>query len=582
MTGNAILQDALLLGVLVLLVRPLGGYMARVYQGERVLPDRVLGPVERLCYRTLGIGPGDEMDWKGYAAATLAFAGLGMALLFAILVLQGVLPWNPEGRPGMSWHLALNTAVSFVTNTNWQAYGGETTLSPLSQSVGLTVQNFVSAATGMAVLAALVRGFARRSTRMLGSFWVDLVRGTLYVLLPLSLVVATVLVSQGVVQSPETSVMVTRLQPFPGVDGTRSATQDLSMGPVASQVAIKQLGTNGGGYFNANSAHPFENPTPLSSFVEMLAILLIAAALTHTFGRMVGDVRQGRALLAAMLVVFVPLVAGLHAAEQAGNPAFDAMGIDQAEGDLSAGGYLEGKEVRFGVAGSAMWAAATTAASNGSVNAMHDSLTPLGGLVPMVLIQLGEVVFGGVGSGLYGMLAFAIIAVFVAGLMVGRTPEYLGKKIEAFDMKMASLVVLVPCALVLVGTALGVSTAAGRAGILNPGPHGFSEVLYAFSSAAGNNGSAFAGLDAATPFYDVALAIAMFAGRYGVIVPVLALAGSLAAKKRIPAGAGTLPTHTPTFVGLLVAVILLVGALTFLPALALGPIVEHLQMHAAG
>jgi K+-transporting ATPase ATPase A chain len=493
---------------------------------------------------------------------------------------------------------SFNTAVSFATNTNWQGYGGETTMSYLTQMLGLTVQNFVSAATGMAVLVALIRGFVRRNADGIGNFWVDLTRSTLYILLPLAFVLALVQVSQGVVQtfSPYHTVPLLQAVEYdaPAADASGQPVQDaagnpvtekvrqteqvIAVGPAASQVAIKQLGTNGGGFFNVNSAHPLENPTPLSNFLELLAILLIPAALCYTFGKMVGDTRQGWAILAAMTIVFVALLAACGWAEQAGNPRFAAMGVDTSASAQQAGGNMEGKEARFGIAASALWATATTAASNGSVNSMHDSFTPLGGLVPMWLMQLGEVIFGGVGSGLYGMIVFAIIAVFVAGLMIGRTPEYLGKKIEVFEMKMASLVILIPPAVVLLGTAIAVSVDPGRSSVANPGVHGFSEILYAFSSAGNNNGSAFAGLSANTPFYNTMLGLAMFFARYWLLVPTLAIAGSLAAKRSVPAGAGTLPTHTPLFVALLIGTVLLVGALTFLPALALGPIVEHFQM----
>jgi K+-transporting ATPase ATPase A chain len=474
--------------------------------------------------------------------------------------------------------LAFNTAASFVTNTNWQSYSGETTLSYLTQMFGLTVQNFLSAATGMAVLAALARGFARHSARTIGNFWADLTRGTLYILLPLALLLALLLVSQGVVQTLHAAQAATLLQPTSDASGHQVVQQVLALGPAASQVAIKQLGTNGGGFFNVNSAHPFENPTPLSNFLEVLAILMIPAALCYTFGRMVGNTRQGWAILAAMMVIFVLLLGAASWAEQQGNPALARLGVDQAANPLQPGGNMEGKEARFGIADSALWATATTAASSGSVNTMHDSLTPLGGMVAMGLMQLGEVVFGGVGSGLYGMLAFVIVAVFVAGLMVGRTPEYLGKKIETYEMKMAALIILIPPILVLTGTALAVAMPAGRAAIFNPGPHGFSEVLYAFSSAGNNNGSAFAGLNASTPFYNVALGIVMLLARYWLIIPVMAMAGSLVAKKRVPVSAGTLPTDRPLFVGWLIGVVVIVGALSFLPALALGPLVEQLML----
>jgi K+-transporting ATPase ATPase A chain len=577
---NAIgwVQIALYLFVLVALVKPLGAYMARVYEGKPCGLDRVLGWLERLVYRASGVNPNSPMSWKRYASAMLAFNLVSFLVVYAIQRVQHWLPFNPQHLGSVSADSSFNTAVSFATNTNWQGYGGETTMSYFTQTAVLTVQNFVSAAVGMALLAAVVRGFAFRNAQAIGNFWSDLVRSTLYVLLPLSLVVALLLVSQGVVQTFEPSVRAKLLNPTVDADHPPVAEQTIALGPVASQVAIKQLGTNGGGFFNVNSAHPFENPTPASNFVELLAILAIPAALCFTFGRMVRDTRQGWALLAAMLALFVPLCVGTALAEHTGNPALAQLGADVRTTDLQCGGNMEGKDVRFGVANSALWATATTAASNGSVNAMHDSFTPLGGLVPMASIQLGEVVFGGVGSGLYGMLAFAVIAVFVAGLMVGRTPEYLGKKIEAFETKMASLAVLAPCFAVLVGAAVAVVTSAGKAGASNPGAHGFSQVLYAFSSAGNNNGSAFAGLNANTPFYNVALALAMLVGRYVPAVTMLAMAGSLARKNRVPSGPGTLPTHGPLFVTLLVAVVLLVGALTFVPSLALGPIVEHLQM----
>ncbi len=578
MSGASWLQLGLYLVVLVALAYPLGRYISRVYERKAVGLDRVLGPAERLLYRVAGVRADEEMNWKVYAWSLLLFSFVGLAAAYALQRLQGYFPLNPAHLPGVRGWLAFNTAASFVTNTNWQAYGGETTMSYLSQMLALAVQNFVSAASGMAVLAALARGLARKEAARVGNFWVDLVRGTLYILLPLSFILAIALVSQGVVQTFGPYVRVSLLEPWRGADGGTITEQVLALGPAAGQIAIKELGTNGGGFFGANSAHPFENPTPLSNFLEALAILLIPAALCHTFGAMVKDRRQGWALLAAMLVVFIPLLAVTAWAEQAGTPILARAGLDLRPGDLQPGGNMEGKEVRFGIANSALWAAATTAASNGSVNAMHDSFTPLGGLVPMWLMQLGEVIFGGVGSGVYGLVIFALIAVFIAGLMVGRTPEYLGKKIDAFEMKMASLAVLIPCALVLAGTALAVGVGAARAAIFNPGPHGFSEVLYAFSSAANNNGSAFAGLHADNTFYNVALAAAMLIGRFGVAVPVLAVAGSLARKKAVPAGPGTLPTHTPLFVILLVGVVILVGALTFIPAAALGPVIEHLIM----
>jgi K+-transporting ATPase ATPase A chain len=590
----------LYVAVLLLAAKPLGAYMARVYAGEPTWPGRVLGPVERLTYRVCGVDQTQDMSWVRYAVAVMVFNLLGVIAVYALQRAQGVLPLNPQQLPGVSPDSAFNTAVSFATNTNWQGYGGESTMSYLTQMLALTVQNFVSAATGMAVLVALIRGFSRRNAQGVGNFWVDLTRSTLHILLPLSLVLAVVLVSQGVVQtfSPYHTVPLLQAVEYdnPRLDAQGQPVKDekgnpitekavqkeqvIGVGPAASQVAIKQLGTNGGGFFNVNSAHPLENPTPLSNFLEMLAILLIPAALCYTFGRMVGDTRQGWALLAAMTIVFVALMLGCVAAEQAGNPKLPAAGLDVGASDSQAGGNMEGKETRFGVVNSGIWATATTAASNGSVNAMHDSFTPLGGLAPMWLMQLGEVIFGGVGSGLYGMVVFAIIAVFVAGLMIGRTPEYLGKKIEAFEMKMAALVILIPPALALIGTAFGVMADAGRAGVANPGAHGFSEILYAFSSASNNNGSAFAGLSANTPFYNSMLGVAMWAARYWLIVPTLAIAGSLAAKRTVPAGPGTLPTHTPLFIGLLIGTVLLVGGLNFVPALALGPIVEHFQMVA--
>ena len=601
MTPNTLLQIALYLGVLLALAKPMGWYMAQVYQGQPPVFARWLVPVERLLYRLYGIDKDQETHWTRYALAVLAFSLLGVLVVYALQRLQGVLPLNPQGMGAVTPDSSFNTALSFVTNTNWQGYVGEATMSYLTQMAGLTVQNFFSAATGMAVAVALIRGFSRHTVETIGSFWVDMTRSVLYILLPLSLVLALVLVGQGVIQNfapyqaVQTVEAVTYDAPKLGADGTpvldaagkpvtepvATREQVLAMGPVASQEAIKELGTNGGGFFNANSAHPFENPTPFSNFLEMLAIFLIPAGLCYTFGLMVGDTRQGWAILASMTLVFVALLAVAEVAEQQGSPAFAALGVDQVASADQAGGNMEGKETRFGIAGSALFATVTTAASCGAVNAMHDSFTPLGGLVPMFLIQLGEVIFGGVGSGLYGMLVYAVIAVFIAGLMIGRTPEYLGKKIEAFDIKMASLVILIPPLLILGGTAVAVLADVGKAGIANPGAHGLSEILYAFSSATGNNGSAFAGLSANTPFYNIALGLAVFFGRFWIIVPVLALAGSLASKKRIPAGVGTLPTHNPLFVILLIGTVLLVGALTFVPALGLGPVVEHLTMVAA-
>ena len=600
MASNLILQLGFYVIVLLALAKPLGAYMARVYTGRGCGLDRALGWLERLIYRLAGVRADEEMTWKTYALTMLLFNLSGLLAVYALQRLQGVLPLNPEGLAAVSPDSSFNTAVSFATNTNWQGYGGESTMSYLTQMLALTVQNFVSAAAGMAVLAAMIRGFARRSVQTIGSFWVDMTRTTLYILLPLSFVLALILVSQGTVQTfgpyaKATVVQATAYdEPITDKDGkrvlddkgqpktkkTKLTEQVIAVGPVASQVAIKQLGTNGGGFFNVNSAHPFENPTPLSNFLEVLSILVISGALCYTFGVMVGDTRQGWAVLAAMTVIFIGLLLVCVVAEQNG-AVFVKQGVDHTATALQSGGNMEGKEVRFGIANSALWATATTGASNGSVNSMHDSFTPIGGLVPMWLIQLGEVVFGGVGSGLYGMLAFAIIAVFVAGLMVGRTPEYLGKKIEAYEMKMSSLMILIPPAIVLIGTSIGVVTAAGKAGISNPGIHGFSEILYGFSSAGNNNGSAFAGLSANTPFYNTALGIAMLFARYWLAIPALAIAGSLARKKIVPPGAGTLPTDTPLFVGLLVGVVILVGALTFVPALALGPIVEHLNLIAA-
>ncbi len=578
MTTTGIVQIVLFMVALTALSKPLGDYMARVYEGKATTAAKVLGPVERLIYRACGVKEDQEMTWKTYALAMLAFNVAGILVVYGILRLQAVLPLNPESQVAVSPDLAFNTAVSFGSNTNWQSYGGESTLSYFSQMAALTVQNFVSAAAGMACLVALIRGIARKKTDTLGSFWVDMTRSTLYVLLPLSLLLAVALVSQGVVQNFSSYNHVSLLQGTTDADGKAILDQVLPMGPAASQIAIKQLGTNGGGFFNVNSAHPFENPTGVSNFLQVLAILLIAAACCHTFGKMIKDERQGWAIYAAMTLMFVGLLVVCAVSEQKGNPALTGLGVDQIASAVQSGGNMEGKEVRFGIADSALWATATTAASNGSVNAMHDSFTPIGGMIPMWLMQLGEVIYGGVGSGLYGMLMFVIVAVFIAGLMVGRTPEYMGKKIEAYEMKMASIAILVPPIVVLVGTAVAVSTAWGLKGLANPGPHGFSEALYAFSSAGNNNGSAFGGLSANEPHYNTALGLAMLFARYWVAVPALAVAGSLAKKKVVPQGPGTLPTHTPLFVALLIGTVFLVGALTFVPALALGPIVEHLIM----
>ena len=578
MTENGLFQIILYFVTLWLLAKPLGVYMAAVYENRPVLINRLLAPLEAWVYRFSGVKPEQEMRWKEYAAALLWFNLFGGLAVFALQMLQAYLPLNPQQMNNVSVDSAFNTAVSFITNTNWQGYSGETTMSYLTQMLGLSVQNFVSAATGMAVLVAMIRGFQRKHSETIGNFWTDLTRGILYILMPLSVVLALVLAGQGVVQTFKPYHTIPLVEQVG--TATEKTTQTLALGPAASQVAIKQLGTNGGGFFNANSAHPFENPTPLSNFLEMLSLLLIPAALCHTFGKMVGDSRQGWAILSAMTLVMVSLVFVTVAYEQGGNPTLTALGIEQSVGIDQSGGNMEGKETRFGIVNSALWATATAAASNGSVNSMHDSFTPLGGLVPMWLIQLGEVIFGGVGSGLYGMLVFVLIAVFVAGLMIGRTPEYLGKKIEAFEIKMAAIIILIPAFFILGGTAIAIMVEAGKTAVANPGAHGFSEILYAFSSAAGNNGSAFAGLSANSPFYNIALGIVMLFGRYGIIIPVLAIAGSLAEKKTVPTTLGTLSTHTPLFVMLLIGIVLLVGALTFVPALALGPVVEHLQLLA--
>ncbi len=578
MTLNGYLQLGLYLVVLLALAKPLGWYMAEVYEGRTWLQRKLAG-FEQWLYRLCGVDPATEMSWQRYAFAMLLFSAVGFVFLYVLQRMQGMLPLNPENLPAVTADSSFNTAVSFVTNTNWQGYGGEATMSYLTQMIGLTVQNFVSAGVGMAVMAALARSFTRVQATTIGNFWVDLFRGTTYILLPMSLVVALVLVSQGVVQTFAPYQTATLQQSTTNAEGRTVSEVKIPLGPAASQIAIKQLGTNGGGFFNVNSAHPFENPTPLSNFVQMISILALAAGWCYTFGRLIADTRQGWALLAAMTIVFVVLLGVCVYCEQQGTPQLAAAGADLVAGEMQSGGNMEGKETRFGIVNSALWATATTAASNGSVNSMHDSFTPLGGLVPMWLMQLGEVIFGGVGSGLYGMIVFVIVAVFISGLMVGRTPEYLGKRIEAFEMKMASLAILLPCASVLIGTAIALMSEQGRATIFNPSAHGYSEVLYALSSASNNNGSAFAGLGANTPFYNVLLGIAMLIGRFWVMLPVLAIAGSLAAKKRISATAGTLPTHTPLFVVLLIGVVIVVGALSFIPALALGPIVEHLSLH---
>jgi potassium-transporting ATPase potassium-binding subunit len=572
MTLNGWLQIALYVGVLLLCVKPLGLYMARVFNGERTFLDPVMRPVERLIYAVSGVDPRQEQHWTTYTAAMLLFSLASFVLLYALQRLQHVLPLNPQGFDPPSPDSAFNTAVSFTSNTNWQSYSGESTMSYLSQMAGLTVQNFLSAAVGIVLAIALIRGFSRRSAQTVGNFWVDMVRTTLWILLPLSFIFALVLVWQGVPQN---------LQKYVDATTVEGASQTIAQGPVASQEAIKMLGTNGGGFFNANSAHPYENPTPLSNFLEMLTIFVIGAALTYTFGHMVGDTRQGWALFGAMMAVFLMGLVVAYWAESAGNPAFDRLGIQTAATDTQGGGNMEGKEVRFGIANSTLWATATTDASNGSVNSMHDSYTPLGGMVPLFNIMLGEVIIGGVGSGLYGMLLFAIVAVFIAGLMVGRTPEYLGKKIEAKEVKMSVLALILILPLSILGfTALAVVHPEGLKGPLNAGPHGFSEILYVFTSGTGNNGSAFAGISANTFFYNLTNGLSMLFGRFLFIVPMMAVAGSLVNKKIVPASAGTFPTASGLFVGLLVAVILIVGGLVYFPALALGPIVEHLMMMA--
>jgi len=581
MTSNALFQMVLYVGVLLACVVPLGRYMTMVFTRRVPGLENVLGPLESLFYRLCGVRRDDEMTWKQYSLAVIAFSAVGILFGYVLQRVQGALPLNPAGMAGVTPDSSFNTSISFVTNTNWQGYGGESTMSYLTQMLFLNVQNFVSAAVGIAVVVALARGFSRKNSTTIGNFWVDMTRSVMYVLLPLSLLLAVMLVSQGVVQTFGNYASADLKEPVTNTEGDAVTTQTIALGPAASQVAIKQLGTNGGGFFNVNSAHPLENPTPWSNFLQMISILLIPAALCYTFGEMVGDTRQGWAILLAMTFVFVGFLGLTYVFEQAGNPSLAGLGVDQTASELQSGGNMEGKETRFGIANSVIWATATTAASNGSVNSMHDSYTPLGGMFPMVLMQLGEVIFGGAGSGLYGMVVFAIVAVFISGLMVGRTPEYIGKKIGAYEMKMASLVILATCAMVLVGTAIAVSAEQGRATIFNPGAHGFSEVLYAFSSASNNNGSAFAGLGANTPFYNGLLGVCMLVGRFWVMLPVLAIAGSLASKKSVPAGPGTLPTHTPLFVFLLISVVMLVGALSFLPSLALGPIVEHLMLISA-
>jgi K+-transporting ATPase ATPase A chain len=572
MTFNGWLQIALFSVVIALLVKPFGGYMTRVFMGERTFLSPVLGPVERVFYELSGVDEKSDQNWVTYAVSMLLFSLGGFASIYALMRLQAVLPFfNPAGQPAVEEGLAFNTAMSFNTNTNWQSYVPETTMSYLVQMAGLTVHNFVSAATGIALAIALIRGFARRSAKGIGNFWVDLTRCTLYVLLPICIVVGLFFVWQGMPQNLGAYTEATTLE---------GAKQVIAQGPVASQEVIKMLGTNGGGFFNTNSAHPFENPNAITNFVQIVLIFSIGAALTNVFGRMVGDQRQGWAVFAVMGILFLGGVVVAYWAEAAGNPAFAPLGIDTAASSLQAGGNMEGKEVRFGIANSALFATVTTDASCGAVNAMHDSFTPLGGLVPLFNIQLGEIIVGGVGAGLYGMLLFAILAVFIAGLMVGRTPEYLGKKIEAKEVKMAMLAILILPLSILGFSAIATVVAAGLAGPANAGPHGFSEILYAYTSATGNNGSAFAGISANTMFYNTTIGLAMFIGRFLMIVPMVAIAGSLAAKKIVPASGGTFPTHGPLFVGLVVGVILIVGGLTYFPALALGPLVEQVAMNA--
>jgi K+-transporting ATPase ATPase A chain len=589
------------LAIVVLCVKPLGSYIADVMQGRPNFASRAGGRVEGLLYRLCGVDSAEEMSWMQYAIALLLFNVLGAVIVYGLQRLQLFFPLNPQKFAAVSPDSSFNTAISFITNTNWQGYSGESTMGYLVQMAGLAVQNFLSAATGIAVAIALIRGFARHTANTIGNFWVDVTRGTLYLLLPISAVLALALASQGVIQNfagykdattvekisyqnPKTDAAGNPIKDAAGNAVTETATtqtQTLPMGPIASQEAIKELGTNGGGFYNANSAHPYENPSPLTNLLEMLAIFLIPFALTYTFGKMVGDTRQGWVVLAAMLILFVPLVILAFHSEQHGNPLVAQQGIDQVASAVQAGGNMEGKETRFGIAASALFAAVTTATSCGAVNTMHDSMTPLGGFVPLFLIELGEVAPGGVGTGMYSILIFAILGVFIAGLMIGRTPEYLGKKIEAFEMKMASVFILTTPFVVLIGTAVAVMTVAGKAGVANPGAHGFSEILYAFSSAANNNGSAFAGISANTVFYNVSTGLAMFIARFWPIMAALAIAGSLAAKKRVPVTEGTMPTHGPLFVTLLIGSILLIGVLTYVPALALGPVVEHFMLAAA-
>lgn len=571
MTANGLLQIAIFFGIIILLTKPLGGYMTRVFAGDRTFLSPLFQPIERFFYRIAGVDPGEEQRWTTYALSMLFFNLAGFVLLYVMQRFQSVLPLNPQGMSDVAPDLAFNTAVSFITNTNWQSYGGETTMSYLIQMAGLTVHNFVSAATGIALAIAFIRGFSRSSTRTLGNFWADLTRCVLYVLLPISVIAALFLVWQGIPQNLSSYTDVTTLE---------GIKQTIAQGPIASQIAIKMLGTNGGGFMNANAAHPFENPTAISNILQMILIICLGAALTNVFGRMVGHQRQGWTLFAAMLVLSVAGVLTLYSAESAGNPNFTAFGVDQTASHSQPGGNMEGKETRFGIANTALFATVTTDASCGAVNAMHDSLTPIGGLVTLVNMQLGEIIFGGVGSGLYGMLLFAIVAMFIAGLMVGRTPEYVGKKLESREVKMTMLALLILPFSNLGFTALATVLPQGLSSIANNGPHGFTEILYAYVSTTANNGSAFAGLSANTLFYNVTLGFAMLIGRFAMIVPMLAVAGSLAEKKLVPPSSGTFPTDNGLFVGLLVGVILIVGGLTFFPALSLGPIVEHMMMQA--
>ena len=581
MNTNNLIQCLFYLAAMLAVTKPLGWYIAKVYEGEAPWLRRVFGGFENLLYRICGVDSKEEMNWKTYAKAVMVFSTVSVLALYFLQRIQHLLPLNPMAMAPVAPDLAWNTAMSFITNTDWQSYAGETTMSYLTQMCGMVVQNFASAAVGMAVMVALIRGMRAVKAKTIGNFWVDLCRGVLYILLPISVMLAIVFVWQGIPQTLKPSQTVTLVQPTKDSTGKAVTEQVIATGPVASQLSIKQIGTNGGGYFNVNSAHPYENPSPLTMFLELFWVLAIPSALCYTFGKMLGDTRQGWVLWAAMTLIFIPCVWLCVHSEQAGNPAYTSMGIDQTYSATQSGGNMEGKEVRAGIATSAFWGTSVTATSNGSVVAMHDSFTPLGGLVPMVLIKLGEVIYGGVGCGIYGVMVFVIIAVFMAGLMVGRTPEYMGKKIEAFEVKMAAVAALVPAFFILFCTAVSLLVKPGLAGLANSGPHGLSEALYAFASAGGNNGSAFAGLTASTPFWDTLMGLTIFAGRFWIIIPVLAIAGSLAQKKVHPASPGTLPTHTPLFVIFLACTIIIVGALTFFPAWSLGPVVEHLMMMGA-